>query len=105
MAEMFEGRCVDWSKFTAKDAAKYTEEAQKYIQEKEYIDTIQEIAKTTTLGQSNLTLNKKLAESTVSRLEANNFDVTIVQNQCYNIASIGEGDVVKRYYWTTTIKW
>ena len=67
MAEIFEGQCVDWSKFTAKDAAKYTEEAQKYIQEKEYIGTIKKIAESATLGQSNLTLSKTLTDYTVSK--------------------------------------
>ena len=104
MKEMFEGRCVDWNKFTAKDAAEYTEEAQKYIQEKEYINTIQEIARVATLGHSNLTLSKKLADSTVSKLKANDFNVTIEQNQCYTIAS-GSTNVENSYYWTTTIEW
>lgn len=103
MVEIFEGQCVDWNKFTAKDAAKYTEEAQKYAQEKEYIDTIKEIAESATLGQSNLTLSKKLTDSTVSRLEANGFNVTIEQNQCYTMTSGGSSII--NDYWTTTIKW
>lgn len=103
MKEMFEGQCVIWSKFTAKDAAKYTEEAQKYIQEKEYIDTVKKIAESATLGQSEITLTKKLTDSTVSRLEANGFDVTIEQNQCYTM--ISGGSSIENNYWTTTIKW
>ena len=103
MTEMFEGRCVDWNKFTAKDAAKYTEEAQKYAQEKEYIDTIKEIAESATLGQSNLILTKKLTDSTVSRLEANDFDVVVEKDFCPSIITYGTS--IKNDYWTTTIKW
>ncbi len=103
MAEMFEGRYVDWNKFTAKDAAKYTEEAQKYAQEKEYIDTIKEIAESATLGQFNLTLSKKLTDYTVSKLEANGFDVVAEQNLCYTTVTGGAN--TKNDYWTTTIKW
>ena len=103
MAEMFEGRLVDWNKFTAKDAAKYTEEAQKYAQEKEYIDTIKEIAEFATLGQSDITLSKKLTDYTISRLKDNGFDVVVEKNLCYT--TVTGGASIENDYWTTTIKW
>lgn len=103
MAEMFEGRYVDWNKFTAKDAVKYTEEAQKHIQEKEYIDIIKEIAESATLGQSEMTLSKKLTDYIISRLKDNGFDVVTGQSLCYTTVSGGAS--IKNDYWTTTIKW
>ena len=103
MAEMFEGRLVDWNKFTAKDAAKYTEEAQKYIQEKEYIDTVKKIAESATLGESNITLPKKLTDYTISRLKNNGFDVVTEKNLCYTTTTYGAS--IKNNYWTTTIRW
>lgn len=104
MVEIFEGRCVDWSKFTAKDAAKYTEEAQKYIQEKEYIDIIKKIAESATLGQSNLTLSKKLTDYTISKLEANGFNVfSDVQEWSMITTAFSEMKPVE--HWETTIKW
>ena len=103
MLEVFEGQCVDWDKFTAKDALKYTKESQKRIQEKEYIDTIKEIARIATLGQSDITLTKKLTDYTMSKLIDNGFDVVIEPNLCHTI--ITGGASIKNEYWTTTIKW
>ena len=103
MAEVFEGQLIDWNKFTAKDAAKYTEEAQKYLQKKEYLDIIKEIARVATLGQSDITLSKKLTDYTTSKLKANGFDIVVEQNFCYTIATGGAS--TKNDYWTTTIKW
>ena len=104
MTEVFEGRCVIWSKFTAKDAAKYTEEAQKYIQEKEYIDTVKKIAESATLGESEITLTKKLTDYTISKLKDNGFDVVAEKNLCYTTTTT-YGASIKNDYWTTTIKW
>ena len=101
--EVFEGRRVDWNKFTAEDAAKYTEEAQKYLQEKEYIDTIKEIACAANLGQSEITLSKKLTDYTISRLKDNGFDVVAEQSLCHTMVTGGAS--IKNDYWTTTIKW
>lgn len=103
MTEVFEGLCIDWNNFTAKDALKYTKEGQERIQKKEYIDTIKEIAESAILGQFNITLSKKLTDYTVSRLEANGFDVVAEQSLCYTTV-IG-GASTKNDYWTTTIKW
>ena len=103
MAEVFEGHLIDWNKFTAKDAAKYTKEGQERIQEKEYIDIVKEIAYVATSGQSNITLSKKITDYTISKLEANGFNVTIEQNQCYTLTSGGSS--IKNDCWTTTIKW
>ena len=103
MTKVFEGLCIDWNKFTAKDAAKYTEEAQKYIQEKEYIDIIKEIACAANLGQFEITLSKKLTDYTISRLKDNGFDVVTGQSLCYT--TVTGGASIKNDYWTTTIKW
>lgn len=103
MAEVFEGQLIDWNKFTAKDAAKYTKEGQEYIQKKEYIDIIKEIAYTATLGQSEITLSKKLTDYTISRLKDNGFDVAVKQNLCYT--TVTGGASIKNDYLTTTIKW
>lgn len=104
MIEMFEGQYVDWSKFTAKDAVKYTEEAQKYAQEKEYIDTIKEIANVATLGYSVLTLSKKLTDYTISRLEANGFNVFTDKQECIMMTT-ASSEMEPLEYWETTIKW
>ena len=104
MAELFEGRCVDWNNFTAKDAAKYTEEAQKYAQEKEYIDIIKEIAYVAKLGQSNITLSKKLTDYTISRLEANGFKV-FSDMQLWSMTTTASSEMKPIEHWETTIKW
>lgn len=104
MTEMFEGHCVIWSKFTAKDAAKYTEEAQKYIQEKEYIDTVKKIAESATLGESNITLPKKLTDYTISKLEANGFNV-FTDKQEWIMTTIASSEMKPTEHWETTIKW
>ena len=101
--EVFEGQCVDWSKFTAKDAAKYTKEGQEYLQKKEYIDIIKEISHAASLGQFEITLSKKLTDYTISRLKGNGFNVVIEQDLCYTLIPGGAG--IKNDYWTTTIKW
>lgn len=103
MAEMFEELCIDWNNFTAKDAAKYTKEGQEYLQKKEYINTIKEIARVATLGESNIVLSKKLTDYTISKLRDNGFNVVTEQNPCYTLA-IG-GASIKNDYWTTTIEW
>ena len=104
MTEMFEGRCVDWSKFTAKDAANYTEEGQEHIQEKEYIDIIKEIAYIAKLGKSEITLFKKLTNSTISRLEANGFKV-FADVQIWGMITPASPEMKPAEHWTTTIKW
>lgn len=104
MAEAFEGRLIDWNKFTAKDAAKYTKEAQQYAQEKEYIDIIKEIAYVATSGQSNITLSKKLTDYTVSKLEANGFDVFTDKQEWSTITTTSSGTKPIEH-WETTIKW
>ena len=103
MAEVFEGQLIDWNKFTAKDALRYTKEAQKVIQRQEYINIIKEIANAAKLGQSNITLSKKLTDYSISKLKDNGFDVVIEQNSCYTIATSDAS--IKNDYWTTTIKW
>ena len=103
MVEVFEGRRVDWNNFTAKDAAKYTEEAQKYLQEKEYIDIIKEIACAANLGQSEITLSKKLTDDSTSKLRDNGFDVVTEQNVCHTLVTGGAS--IKNDYWITTIEW
>ena len=103
MAEVFEGQLIDWNKFTAKDALRYTKEGQKRIQKKEYIDIIKEIAYVATLGQSEITLSKKLTDYTISKLKDNGFDVVTGQSLCYTTATSGAS--TKNDYWTTTIKW
>ena len=104
MVEKFEGMCVDWGKFTAKDAVKYTEEAQKYAQEKEYIDIIKEIAYVATLGQSIITLSKKLTDYTISRLEANGFKV-FSDMQIWSMTTTASSGTKPIEHWETTIKW
>lgn len=104
MMEVFEGRCVDWNKFTAKDALAYTKEAQKDLQLQEYINTIKEIACVAKLGQSEITLSKKLTDYTISRLKDNDFDVIVEQNSCYTTVT-GGASIIKNDYMTTTIKW
>jgi regulatory protein YycI of two-component signal transduction system YycFG len=104
MAEVFEGQLIDWNKFTAKDAAKYTKEGQERIQKKEYIDIIQEIAYVATSGQSEITLTKKLTDFTVSKLEANGFNISCQKKDCYTITSTS-GEVEECMLYTTTIKW
>ena len=104
MAEIFEGQCVDWSKFTAKDAAKYTKEGQERVQEKEYIDIIKEIAYVATLGQSNITLTKKLTDYTISKLEANGFNVSINKQEWITITT-ASSEMKPAEHWETTIKW
>jgi hypothetical protein len=103
MAEVFEGQLIDWNKFTAKDAAKYTKEGQERIQKKEYIDIIQEIAYVATLGQSNITLSKKLTDYTISKLEANGFNVFIDKQKCITMTTSSEMKPAE--HWETTIKW
>jgi len=103
MVEMFEGQCVDWSKFNAKDAIEYTKRSQELIQEKEYIDIVKEIAYVATLGHSKLTLSKKLSDYIVSRLKANGFNVIVGQNLCNTV--ITGGASIKSDYWATTIEW
>ena len=103
MMEVFEGRCVDWNKFTAKDALAYTKEAQKDLQRQEYINIIKEIACAAKLGQSEITLSKKLTDYTISRLKDNGFDVVAEQSLYYT--TVTGGASTKNNYWTTTIKW
>jgi len=103
MAEIFEGLCIDWNKFTAKDAAKYTKEGQEHLQKKEYIDIVKEIAHTASLGQSNMVLSKKLTDYTISRLKNNGFNVVIDQDLCHTL--VAGGASIKNDYWITTIKW
>ena len=103
MMEVFEGRCVDWNKFTAKDALAYTKEAQKDLQRQEYINIIKEIACVAKLGQSEMTLSKKLTDYTISRLKDNGFDVVVEKNLCYT--TVTGGASIKNDYYTTTIKW
>ena len=104
MAEMFEGRYVDWNEFTAKDAVKYTEEAQKYAQEKEYIDTIKGIANAASLGKSKLILNKILTDYAISKLESNGFKVSSIKQKAYRITTYTPGCETSDY-WETTIEW
>ena len=103
MTEVFEGLCIDWNNFTAKDALKYTKEGQEHIQKKEYINTIKEIAESAVLGQSEITLTKKLTDYTISRLKDNGFDVVVEKNLCYTTTTYGAS--IKNDYLTTTIKW
>lgn len=103
MAEMFEELCIDWNNFTAKDALKCTKEGQERIQKKEYIDIIKEIAYVATLGQSEITLSKKLTNYTISRLKDNGFNVVTKQNPCYTLVTGGAS--IENNYWTTTIEW
>ena len=103
MTEVFEGLCIDWNNFTAKDAAKYTKEGQELLQKKEYINIIKEIVRVAMLGESNITLSKKLTDYTISKLEANGFNVIVEKEQSYTIVTGGPG--IKNDYWTTTIKW
>ena len=103
MAEMFEELCIDWNKFTAKDAAKYTKEGQEHLQKKEYIDIIKEIARTAALGQSEITLSKKLTDYTISKLKDNGFGVAVEPNLCYT--TVTGGASIKNDYLITTIKW
>ena len=104
MAEMFEGQLIDWNKFTAKDALRYTKEGQERIQEKEYLDIIKEIAYTATLGQSNLTLTKKLTDYTISRLETNGFNVS-TDRQDWVMTTTTSSEMKPFEHWETTIKW
>ena len=101
MAEMFEELCIDWNKFTAKDALKCTKEGQERIQKKEYIDIIKEIAYTATLGQSEITLSKKLTDYTISKLEANGFNV-FTDKQEWIMTTTASSEME---HWETTIKW
>jgi len=103
MVEVFEGHRIDWNKFTAKDAAKYVEEAQKHIQEKEYIDIIKEIAYVATSGQSSIVFSKKLTGYTISKLIDNGFNVVTEQNLYHTL--VNGGPSIESNYWTTTIKW
>lgn len=104
MAEMFEGHLIDWNKFTAKDALRYTKEGQERIQEKEYIDIIKEIAYVATLGQSNLTLTKKLTDYTISKLEANGFNIFTDKQECITMTT-ASSEIKPAEHWETTIKW
>ena len=104
MTEVFEGQLIDWNKFTAKDAAKYTKEGQERVQEKEYIDIIKEIAYVATLGQSNITLTKKLTDYTISKLEANGFNVSINKQEWITITT-ASSEMKPAEHWETTIKW
>ena len=104
MAEVFEGQLIDWNKFTAKDALRYTKEGQERIQEKEYIDIIKEIAYVATLGQSNLTLSKKLTDYTISKLEANGFKV-FTDMQIWSMTTTASYEMKPVEHWETTIKW
>lgn len=101
MAEVFEGQLIDWDKFTAKDALKFTKEGQERIQRKEYIDIIKEIAYVATLGRSNLTLSKKLTDYTISKLEANGFNV-FTDKQEWIMTATASSEMEN---WETTIKW
>jgi len=104
MAEVFEEHLIDWNKFTAKDALKYTKEGQERIQKKEYIDIIKEIACAATLGQSNLTLSKKLTDYTISKLKANGFNV-FTDKQEWIMTTTTSSEMKPTEYWETTIKW
>lgn len=104
MTEMFEELCIDWNNFTAKDALKCTKEGQERIQKKEYIDVIKEIAYTATLGQSNIILSKKLTDYTISRLEANGFNV-FTNKQEWIMTTIASSEMKPTEHWETTIKW
>ena len=104
MAEVFEGQLIDWNKFTAKDALRYTKEGQERIQEKEYLDIIKEIAYVATLGQSNLTLTKKLTDYTISKLEANGFNV-FSDRQEWCMITTASSEMKPVEHWETTIKW
>lgn len=102
--EVFEEQLIDWNKFTAKDALRYTKESQERIQEKEYIDIIKEIAYVATLGQSNLTLTKKLTDYTISKLEVNGFNVFSDMQEWNTITTISS-EMKPVEHWETTIKW
>ena len=104
MTEVFEGLCIDWNNFTAKDALKCTKEGQERIQKKEYIDIIKEIAYTATLGQSEITLSKKLTDYTISKLEANGFNVS-TDKQEWIMTTIASSEMKPAEHWETTIKW
>lgn len=103
MAEVFEGQLIDWNKFTAKDAAKYTKKAQKNLQYQEYINILREIAYVAQSGRSEITLSKKLTDYIISRLKDNGFDVVTEKNLCYTTTTYGAS--IKNDYWTTIIKW
>jgi hypothetical protein len=104
MAEMFEGHLIDWNKFTAKDALRYTKEGQERIQEKEYIDIIKEIACAATLGESKITLSKKLTDYTISKLETNGFNV-FTDKQDWIMTTTASSEMKPVEHWETTIKW
>ena len=104
MAEVFEGKCVDWNKFNAKDALAYTKEAQKELQRQEYINIIKEIAYTAKLGYSKLNLSKKLSDYTISELKNKGFDISCQKKDCYTITSTSE-KIEECMLYTTTIKW
>lgn len=104
MKEVFEGLCIDWNNFTAKDALKCTKEGQERIQKKEYIDIIKEIAYVATLGKSEVTLSKKLTDYTISELKNKGFDISCQKKDCYTITNTSE-EVEECMLYTTTIKW
>ena len=104
MMEVFEGQCVDWNKFTAKDALAYTKEAQKDLQRQEYINIIKEIACVAKLGQSEMTLSKKLTDYTISRLEDNGFKV-FSDTQIWSMTTTASSEMKPVEHWETTIKW
>lgn len=104
MAEVFEELCIDWNNFTAKDAARYTKEGQKHLQKKEYLNVIKEIVRVAMLGDSNIILSKKLTDYTISKLEANGFNVSTDKQEWITITT-ASSEMKPFEHWETTIKW